>query len=305
MRCSFLFRRRGPVFWFAFVVSLGTAVAQQTPPLPAGLDPVFSGFEPDISSSYGLVYVPLDSWVYPAFERLFSLGYADSAYLGMRPWTRTSCLQILQETYPRLELAPQDTEAWNIFQALAKEFGTETGQTSPRAEISSLYTRNMYIKGRPINDSFHFGQTIINDDGRPYQEGFNSIDGFTARAEGYHFSLNVRGEYQHAPGRAAYPGSVQALIAQVDNTPLQASDPVAPTNVFRLIDANFATRSPSMKFPWARWKTGGGLRKAAVWRSATMRSRSMRCASIVLSRLAFRGFRQLWGRFAMRVFLDR
>ena len=242
MRCSFLLRRLGSVYWFAFAVSLGTAIAQQTPTLPAGLDPVFSGAEPDISSNYGLVYVPLDSWVYPAFERLFSLGYADSAYLGMRPWTRTSGLQILQETYPKLELAPQDKEAWNTFQALAKEFGAETGQTSPRAELSSLYTRNMYIKGRPINDSFHFGQTIINDDGRPYQEGFNSIDGFTARAEGYHFSLNVRGEYQHAPGRAAYPDSVQALIAQVDNTPLQAPEPVAATNVFRLIDANFATQ---------------------------------------------------------------
>ena len=80
-------------------------LCQQTatpPSLPASLDPVFNDFEPPTSSNYGLVYVPLDSWVYPAFERLFSLGYADSAYLGMRPWTRTSCLQILQETYPQV-----------------------------------------------------------------------------------------------------------------------------------------------------------------------------------------------------------
>ena len=57
-------------------------LSQQTatpPALPAGLDQLFSGSEPDQSSNYGLVYVPLDSWVYPAFERLFSLGYADSA----------------------------------------------------------------------------------------------------------------------------------------------------------------------------------------------------------------------------------
>jgi hypothetical protein len=209
-----------------------------TPTLPANLDRAFSGPEPDLNSKYGLVYVPLDSWVYPAFERLFSLGYADSAYLGMRPWTRTSCLQILQETYPNLQDAPQDEEAWRIFQALATEFGVDTGQTTPQAELSDVYTRSMYIKGRPINDSFHFGQTLINDYGRPYQQGFNALDGFTAKAEGYHVSLDVRGEYQHAPGRAAYPESVQALIAEVDNTPLLAPEVVPQTNAFRLINAN-------------------------------------------------------------------
>jgi hypothetical protein len=216
-------------------------LCQQSPPapvLPAAIDPLFSGFDPYQTSNYGLVYVPLDSWVYPAFERLISLGYADSAYLGLRPWTRTSCLQILQETYPKLEAAPQDQEAWKIFKALAVEFGADAGQTNAQAELTDLYTRNMYIKGRPINDSFHFGQTLINDYGRPYQEGFNALDGFTARAEGYHFSLDVRGEYQHAPGRGAYPQSVQELFAQVDSTPLLAAEPVQQTNVFRLINAN-------------------------------------------------------------------
>jgi hypothetical protein len=208
--------------------------------LPASLDPVFNDFEPATSSTYGLVYVPLDSWVYPAFERLFSLGYADSAYLGMRPWTRTSCLQILQETYPKLQDAPQDTEAWDIFRTLALEFGLNAGHTTRQAELSDVYTRNMYIKGRPINDSFHFGQTLINDYGRPYQGGFNAIDGFSARAEGYHLTLDVRGEYQHAPGRGAYPESVQELFAAVDRTPLLAPEPVPQTNVFRLINANLA-----------------------------------------------------------------
>ena len=219
-------------------------VCQQTAPppaLPPALDRVFSDSEPAQTSDYGLVYVPLDSWVYPAFERLFSLGYADSAYLGLRPWTRTSCLQILQETYSKLQDAPQDQEAWDIFQALAAEFGENAGQATPRAELSDVYTRDMYIKGRPINDSFHFGQTLINDYGRPYQQGFNALDGFMARAEGYHFSLDVRGEYQHAPGRASYPESVLAVIAQVDSTPQLPPQAVPQTNVFRLINANFAT----------------------------------------------------------------
>jgi Capsule assembly protein Wzi len=216
-------------------------VCQQTAPTPAlpqALEPVFSGLEPDQKSDYGLVYVSLDSWVYPAFERLISLGYADSAYLGMRPWTRTSCLQILQETYPKLQDAPQDKEAWNIFQALAEEFGAHAGKAPAQAQLWDVYTRSMYIKGRPLNDSFHFGQTIINDYGRPYQQGFNNIDGFAAMAEGYRLSLDVRGEYQHAPGRASYSESVLALIAQVDSTPQLAPEAVPQTNVFRLINAN-------------------------------------------------------------------
>ena len=220
------------------------ALCQQTAPLPtlpANLDPLFSGREPDESSDYGLVYMPLDSWIYPAFERLFGLGYADSAYLGMRPWTRNACLRILQETYPKLQGAPQDTEAWTIFQALAVEFGANAGPVVPRAEVANVYTRNMYIKGPPINDSFHFGQTLINDYGRPYQQGFSALDGFTTRAEGYHFSLDVRGEYQHAPGRAAYPESVAEIFSQIDSTPFVAPEPVPQTNVFRLINANFAT----------------------------------------------------------------
>lgn len=217
--------------------------------LPPDLAPAFSEFEPAPASDYGLVYMPLDSWIYPAFERLFSLGYADSAYLGMRPWTRTACLQILQETYPKLQDAPQDKEAWSIFQALAKEFGANAAETNPQATVRDVYTRNMYIKGGPINDSFHFGQTLINDYGRPYQAGFNALDGITAWAEGYHLALDVRGEYQHAPGRGSYPASVQELISQVDTTPLQGPEPVPQTNAFRLLNANLSTSF--LKHEWS------------------------------------------------------
>jgi hypothetical protein len=36
----------------------------------------------------GSVYVPLDSWVYPAAERLALLTDVRAEVLGMRPWTR-------------------------------------------------------------------------------------------------------------------------------------------------------------------------------------------------------------------------
>jgi hypothetical protein len=50
----------------------------------------------DHSDPDGSVYIPVDSWVYPAMLRLYSLGYVDSMYLSMRPYTRRSVLHMLQ-----------------------------------------------------------------------------------------------------------------------------------------------------------------------------------------------------------------
>ena len=188
-------------------------------------------------------YVSLDSWIYPAFDRLHALGYADTAFLGLRPWTRLACLHMLQETSEKLSGAPRDAEARRLFNALAKEFKHEiniheNGKSAAHAEVDSVYGRAMGIAGPPINDSYHFGQTIINDYGRPYQEGFNAISGFSARAEDFRFTLDVRGEYQHAPGRAAYPDSVRSVIAQMDENPELPATPVSPRNAFALLDAN-------------------------------------------------------------------
>lgn len=207
--------------------------------LPDALQPVFSA--PEANNDRGSVFIPLDSWIYPAMERLYSLGYIDSAYLGLRPWTRLSCVHILQETYPKLEVAPQDSQAWKIFLALAKELGYDPLQPSTRAAVDTLYVRPMYIKGPPLNDSYHFGQTLINDYGRPYQQGFNDISGFIADAGWKRWTLDVRGEYQHAPGRAPYPESVLALISQLDEIPqLPYPNLVPQINTFTLLDANLS-----------------------------------------------------------------
>ncbi len=42
----------------------------------------------------GSPYVPLDSWIYPALDRLSSMGLVDSGFSGMRPWTRIYCAQM-------------------------------------------------------------------------------------------------------------------------------------------------------------------------------------------------------------------
>jgi Capsule assembly protein Wzi len=217
------------------VAAMAVSSAQNSTP---GQPPIV-GSLPDNITPASSVYVSLDSWIYPAFDRLHALGYADTAYMGLRPWTRMSCLHILTETAKSIELANRDSEAKGIFTALAKEFA-EDGDNAGHAELDELYSRSLGIAGRPLTDSAHFGQTLINDYGRPYQEGFNAIDGFIARAEKRRFSVAVRGEYQHAPGRAPYPQAALDAIAQADEIPVQLSQmlPVSPTNVFRLLDAN-------------------------------------------------------------------
>jgi len=223
-----------------FIVTTSLAYSQQTGPGAVPLEPLpfFSG-----TSAFGSTYVALDSWIYQSFARLHALGYVDTAYLGLRPWTRLACLHMLQETSEKLDGAPHDAEARRLFNALAKEFkheveGSGYGKSAAHAEVDSVYGRATGVAGPPINDSYHFGQTIINDYGRPYQEGFNAVSGFSARAEDYRFTLDVRGEYQHAPGRAAYPGSVRSVIAQMDENPELPATPVSPTDSFVLLDAN-------------------------------------------------------------------
>ena len=51
------------------------------------------------------------------------------------------------------------------------------------ARVDSVYTRMTGISGTPLRDGYHFGQTIINDYGRPYWTGFNDITGVSAEAE--------------------------------------------------------------------------------------------------------------------------
>jgi membrane-associated phospholipid phosphatase len=178
-------------------------------------------------------YVPLDSWVYPAMERLIALGYIQSADLGMRPWTRMECARLLEEEADD-RTSNETGEPRRIYQALAEEFSDETARLSgaPNLGINldSVYTRFTGISGTPLRDGFHFGQTVINDFGRPYGKGFNNITGFISRAVTGPFSFYVRGEFQHAPSVPALSDSARLAIQTVDGFPTE-QPPVAMSNV--------------------------------------------------------------------------
>ena len=170
----------------------------------------------------GSPYVPLDSWVYPAIERLAAMGYIESAYSGIRPWTRLECAGMLEEAQEKIADEDNSGQAAKIYRHLAIEFSSETarlnGAANLGASLDSIYTRAMDISGQPLRDGYHFGQTIINDSGRPYGEGVNSVDGIIAHAEAGPLAFFIRGEYQHAPAVASYGPSVLQAIANADFT---------------------------------------------------------------------------------------
>ncbi len=174
--------------------------------------------------SRGSVYVPLDNWVYPALDRLHALGYVDSAFLGLRPWTRQSIAHMLELSSDRIESGADNDEARSIYVALVREFKPDIDRSAsgapPRAELESIYTQLRGISGTPLRDSFHLGQSIVNDYGRPYEGGFNNYTGFSAQAWAGRFSLYFRGETQYAPSASGYSPALAAYLANcVDGIP--------------------------------------------------------------------------------------
>jgi membrane-associated phospholipid phosphatase len=190
----------------------------------------------------GTPYVPLDSWVYPAFDRLAALGLIDSGFADMRPWTRSECARLLSEASERVEEGIGRPEAEPTYRLLQTEFrdeleGPGSGE-DVRARLESLYTRVTGISGEPLTDGYHFGQTIINDYGRPFQEGLSTADGFagwTAYGPGVAY---VRAEYQYAPSGPALPESMRQFIYSRNNLPsVPPATPLAGTSSFHLLDA--------------------------------------------------------------------
>jgi hypothetical protein len=203
-------------------------------------------------STSGSPYIPMDSWVYPALSRLQGLGYLDTAFLGLRPWTRLSVLHMLQQTADKIDADSNNQEARDIYLSVLHEVssGLENNfdQRTARVQLESVYTQFRGISGTPLRDSFHLGQTIVNDYGRPYQEGFNNYTGFSAHSELGRFSLYFRGEYQHAPSATGYSPELFASLSNIDgipiaSNPVQATIPQGPipsTNTFRVQEANLS-----------------------------------------------------------------
>jgi membrane-associated phospholipid phosphatase len=169
-------------------------------------------------------YVPLDSWIYPALQRLIALGYLQSQIVGMRPWTRMACATLLDDAADKFPGGGMEQgSVGKLYATLTQEFAVELarleGAPNLGARVQSVYTRATGIAGTPLRDAFNFGQTIVNDYGRPYWSGFNLVTGTNADAQTGPVSFSLRAEYQHAPAMPSYSPQVQNAVAAANAVP--------------------------------------------------------------------------------------
>jgi membrane-associated phospholipid phosphatase len=208
----------------------------------------------------GSSYVPLESWVYPALERLAALGYIRTASLGLRPWTRLECARLIHEATEHQAAADAPEQVEQLYAALSKEFARDSelmdGESNVAGQMESVYSRFLGISGTPLTDNFHFGQTILNDYGRPYQEGFNAVDGASGWGTAGPFVIYVRGEYQSAPSAPAPSAAELNFFNTTDGWPTSPAVPVASVSRFELLDAYVG-----MNF--ANWQVSFG--KRSLW----------------------------------------
>jgi membrane-associated phospholipid phosphatase len=214
----------------------------------------------------GSSYVPPDSWVYPLFERLAAMGYIRSAYLGIRPWTRIQCGRFLEQAGEslRYEIGNSAEEraasgrdrsssgqAVELFSTLSREFAAETGRLDGAAnlgvQLDSVYERTTGIAGRPLTDGYHFAETLVNDYGRPYGQGFNAVAGASGHADAGMLFFSFQGEYQHAPARPAYATAVQQAISQADEVPAFANG-TATINRLEVVSSSIGLTYHDLQF---------------------------------------------------------
>jgi hypothetical protein len=253
-----------------------------------GSPPPVSATDACESGAAGSPYIPVDSWIYPAVLRLYSLGYVDSVYLGMRPWTRSTVANMLNEASSHIQDYDSGSamnEAEKIYEALSRElrYDAQNQCLAPadRLRVESVYSVVRGISGTPLRDSYHLGSTIINDYGRPYQNGFNNYSGVSGYASAGRFLIHVRGEFHEAPSATGYSNALAQTLANQDvgafsvaNNPATGSPyiqttipqgPIAAINDGRLIEAYASYRllnheiSFGKQDDWLGPGVGGGM----------------------------------------------
>jgi membrane-associated phospholipid phosphatase len=192
----------------------------------------------------GSPFVALDGWEYSGFERLSALGYIHTELMGLKPWTRMECARLTEEAASESEQkADPSPEAAKLIERFQREFAYElsllSGGHNLTANMESIYARAVSISGPALSDSFHFGQTISDDFGRPFQRGTNLQDGGSFSAASGPLVFSVRAEYQHSPSAPPYSNVTANAMATADQEPVSVvpRGPFAPVNRAQLLDA--------------------------------------------------------------------
>lgn len=181
----------------------------------------------------GSTFVPMDSWIYPALERLADMGAIPTQSVSIRPWTRQECRRQVRQAedilfgFESLDIhldKATKQEAARMLPQLEEELREPDGAAT--AVLDSVYVRAGTIAGPALTDGFHFGQTWWNDYGRPLGRGTSSLEGYSIRVVAGRFFLYDRQEIQTDPGLPALTVARANLFNQLDNVPFEI--PAAP-----------------------------------------------------------------------------
>jgi hypothetical protein len=120
------------------------------------------------------------------------------------------------------------------------------------------------IAGRPLTDGFHFDETVVNDDGRPFADGANLYSGVSFRATAGPFADYVRTELQRVPSAPVPDASVQQQIAAADFTSMAAAGPVSSFLHGRVLEANVSFTVSNNQFTILRQSLWWGLARSGT-----------------------------------------
>jgi Capsule assembly protein Wzi len=211
----------------------------------------------DKAANMASTYVPIESWVYPAFDRLEAEGYLPDAIVGLRPWTRMACARLEQEAEDHVthdRNPPSD--AAGLLRSLKEEFAVErqqmNGGRNVEFRLESVDQRSTSIAGRPLTDGYHFAETIVDDYGRPFARGENDYTGFSVRAAKGPFAAYARAEIQRVPSEPTPDAATQQAIAVADFTSLGAAGPPTGFMRGRLLDANVSYTLSNNQFTFGK-----------------------------------------------------
>jgi hypothetical protein len=255
-------------------------------------------------------YVPIESWVYPAFDRLAAEGFAPSAIFSLRPWTRMACARLVQEAaQPIAQDRKPPSDAATLLRSLQEEFTVELqrmdGMRNRDFRIESVEQRSTSIVGRPLTDGYHFGETIVDDYGRPFARGENDYSGISFHAAAHSFAAYAHAEFQRVPFAPVPDAAVQQTIAAADSTSAGSSGPPTGFMRGRLLDVYVSYTFSNSQFTFGKQTLWWGPSRSG----ATLFSNNAEPVTMLrydrINALMVPGFLKLLGPMRMQFLLGR
>ncbi|MBE0500619.1 MAG: capsule assembly Wzi family protein, partial [Desulfuromonadales bacterium] len=127
--------------------------------------------------------VALDSWVYPALNRLAALGLVESSLQGSRPYSRREAARQVNEARGKIENESQNRAVVESFRRLRREFAAELKMIEDGVTLRSYF--------KPLR-SLEVG--YIYQEGVPSQIPAKRFGGGVSRISAQQFSLNTNND---------------------------------------------------------------------------------------------------------------